>query len=123
MNLNLLWYCSLIISQIIHLLTTLEIKYAPCRFCDAVSFEYAKNNLKIIQQTPADPASIEVNQPLFGDLNFNLARMKDTCSLEKVDLPGNQFNKATQVKQIAYSLWRVVHGPSYSLWAILELSN
>ena len=64
--------------------------------------------MKIIQQTPADPASIEVNQPLFGDLNFNLARMKDTCSLEKVDLPGNQFNKATQVKQIAYSLWRAV---------------
>jgi len=23
--------------------------------------------------------------------------MEDTCSLEKVDLPGNQFNKATQV--------------------------
>ena len=62
-----------------------------------MSLEYAKNDLKLIQQTPADPASIEVNEPRFDDLNFNLGRMKDTCSLENVDLPGNQFNKATQV--------------------------
>ena len=56
-----------------------------------------KNDLKLIQQTPADPASIEVNEPCFDDLNFNLGRMEDTCSLKNVDLPGNQFNKATQV--------------------------
>ena len=64
-----------------------------------MSLEYAKNDLKLIQQTPADPASIEANEPRFDDLNFNLGRMEDTCSLEKVDLPGNQFNKATQVIQ------------------------
>merc|ERR1711990_760224 len=51
----------------------------------------------LIQQTPADPASIDANEPRFDDLNLNLGRMKDTCSLENVDLPGNQFNKATQV--------------------------
>ena len=62
-----------------------------------MSLEYAKNDLKLIQQTPADPASIDANEPRFDDLNFNLGRMKDTCSLENVDLPGNQFNKATQV--------------------------
>jgi len=84
-------------------LSILAIKYAPCRFCDSVSLKFSKNNLKLIQQTPADPASIEVRQPIFDDLNFNLGRMDDTCSLEQVDLPGNQFNKATQVKLIAKS--------------------
>jgi len=68
-----------------------------------VSLEFSKNNLKLIQQTPADPASIEVREPIFDDLSFNLGRMQDTCSLEKVDLPGNQFNKATQVKLIDHS--------------------
>ena len=68
-----------------------------------MSLEFSKNNLKLIQQTPADPASIEVREPIFDDLNFNLGRMEDTCSLEKVDLPGNQFNKATQVKLIDHS--------------------
>ena len=52
-----------------------------------MSLEYAKNDLKLIQQTPADPASIEVNEPRFDDLNFNLGRMEDTSSLENVDLP------------------------------------
>ena len=73
------------------------VKYAPCRYCDAVSVDYNQRNLKLIQQTPADPASITINQPVFDNLNFNLNRLSDTCNLEKVDLPGNQFNKATQV--------------------------
>ena len=75
----------------------LAIKYAPCRFCDSVSLSHNQNDLKLIQQTSSDSAKITSQQPVFDNLNFDLARLKNTCSLEKVDLPGNQFNRATQV--------------------------
>ena len=85
------------ISQIKSTSWFLAAKYAPCRFCDVVSLEHARSDLKLIQQTPADPASITINQPVFDHLNLDLKRLTDNCGLEKVDLPGNQFNKATQV--------------------------
>ena len=83
---------------------TLGVKYAPCRYCDAVSAEYTQSHLKLIQQTPADPAEIFINQPKFDNLNFKLNRLSDTCSLENVDLPGNQFSKATQVRKLYHTL-------------------
>ena len=82
------------------MISFLAAKYAPCRFCDVVSLEHARSDLKLIQQTPADPASITINQPVFDHLNLDLKRLTDNCGLEKVDLPGNQFNKATQVIQM-----------------------
>ena len=85
------------------MISFLAAKYAPCRFCDVVSLEHARSDLKLIQQTPADPASITINQPVFDHLNLDLKRLTDNCGLEKVDLPGNQFNKATQVIFSKYS--------------------